>query len=464
MQQQLTNLQVRDIETVLHPTTNLASHRTIGPLILDRAEGVYVWDTQGKKYIEGMAGLWCTGLGYGNRELIDAAREQMERLSFTHLFSGRSHEPAIALAEKIKELSPAPTSKVFFTASGSEANDSQIKLAWYYNNARGKPKKKKIIGRMRGYHGVTIASASLTGLPVFHADFDLPMARVVHAECPHHYRNAEPGETEEEFATRMADNLEALIEREDPETIAAFIAEPVQGAGGVIVPPATYFEKVQAVLSKHDIALIADEVICGFGRTGNWFGSQTFGMKPDTISIAKAITSAYIPLGAVTVPEHVYQAMLDESRKLGVFAHGFTYSGHPVACAVANKAIEIYQRIDIVGHVRRVAPVFQTRLKALADHPLVGEARGVGLIGGLELVRDKTSKESFDPKQGVGAKVVSFAQDEGLICRAVAGDNIAMCPPLVVTGAEINLAFDALTRALDRTAMWVAKEWGGKVG
>ena len=311
----LTNAQVRDIEVLLHPATNLATHRQTGPLVLERGEGVYVWDTTGKRYIEGLAGLWCTALGYGNQELVEAAREQMSRLPFTHLFGGRSHEPAIELAEKLKELSPAPTSKVFFTSSGSEANDTQIKLAWYYNNARGKPKKKKIIGRMRGYHGVTIASASLTGLPIFHADFDLPMARVVHADCPHHYRGGEPGETEEDFATRMADNLDALIQREDPETVAAFIAEPVQGAGGVIVPPKTYFEKVQPVLDRYDIRLIADEVICGFGRTGNWFGSQTFKMTPDSISVAKAITSAYVPLGAVTVSEPVYQALVSGKRE-----------------------------------------------------------------------------------------------------------------------------------------------------
>ena len=464
MQQQLlTNFQARDVETLLHPTTNLASHRAAGPLVLDRAEGVHVYDTTGKRYIEGLAGLWCTALGYGNSELVEAAREQMSKLSFTHLFGGRSHEPAIALAEKIKEIAPLPVSKVFFTSSGSEANDTQIKLAWYYNNARGKPRKKKIISRIRGYHGVTVATASLTGLPVFHADFDLPMARVLHADCPHHWRHGEPGESEEAFATRLAANLEALIEREDPETIAAFIAEPVQGAGGVIVPPRTYFEKIQAILARHDIAFIADEVICGFGRTGNWFGTQTFGMTPTTMSIAKAITSAYVPLGAVTVPEPVYEALVDESKKLGVFAHGFTYSGHPVACAVANKAIEIYQRMDIVGHVRRVSPVFQTRLAALADHPLVGEARGVGLIGGLELVRDKTTKESFEPARGVGPKVVAFAQDEGLICRAIAGDTVALCPPLIIDGAEINQVFDALTRALDRTVGWLASEHGIKL-
>ena len=454
----LSNFAMRDVETILHPATNLDLHRKVGPLVVERGEGVHVWDTDGKRYIEGLAGLWCTGLGYGNQELVEAAREAMSKISFTHLFGGKSHEPAIALAEKLKELVPIAASKIFFTSSGSEANDSQIKLAWYYNNARGMPKKKKIISRMRAYHGVTVATASLTGLPVFHADFDLPMARVLHAECPHHYRNAEPGETEEEFATRLANNLNELIEREGPDTVAAFIAEPVMGAGGVIVPPKTYFEKIQEVLARHDVALIADEVICGFGRTGQWFGSQTFNMKPDTMSMAKAITSAYMPLGAVTVSEPVYQAMLEESRKLGVFAHGFTYSGHPVSCAVAVKTLEIYERINIVGHVQRVSPVFQTRLEALADHPLVGETRGAGLIGGIELVKNKATKESFEPRQGVGAKVVSLAQEEGLITRAVGGDTIALCPPLVIDGAEINQMFDALGRALDRASNWIKTE------
>ncbi len=454
----LSNFAMRDVETILHPATNLAKHRTTGPLVVDRAEGIYVWDADGKRYIEGLAGLWCTGLGYGNQELVETAREQMSRLSFTHLFGGRSHEPAIALAEKLKELVPAPASKIFFTSSGSEANDTQIKLAWYYNNARGLTKKKKIISRMRAYHGVTIATASLTGLPIFHEDFDLPMARVLHTDCPHYWRGAEPGETEEEYATRLANNLEELIQREGPDTVAAFIAEPVMGAGGVLVPPRTYFEKIQEVLRRHDVAMIADEVICGFARTGNWFGSQTFGIMPDTMTMAKAITSAYMPLGAITVSEPVYQALLDESRKLGVFAHGFTYSGHPVSCAVAVKTLEIYERINIVRHVQNVSPVFQMRLKALADHPLVGETRGVGLIGGVELVRNKATKESFDIRQGVGAKVVSLAEEEGLICRAVAGDSIALCPPLVIDGAEVNQMFDALGRALDRAESWIKAE------
>jgi len=454
----LSNFATRDVEAILHPTTNLAAHRDAGPLIVERAEGVHVWDTSGKRYIEGLAGLWCTALGYGNAELIEAAREQMGRMSFGHLFAGRSHEPAIELAERLKAMVPAPASKVFFTSSGSEANDTQMKLAWYYNNARGKPEKKKIISRMRAYHGVTIAAGSLTGLPVFHQDFDMPMARVLHAECPHHWRHAEPGESEEDFASRLAASLEELIEREDPDTIAAFIAEPVMGAGGVIVPPRTYFEKVQAVLSRHDILMIADEVICGFGRTGEWFGSQTLGIQPDTVSVAKALTSAYVPLGAVTVSEPVYQGMLEESRKLGVFAHGFTYGGHPVGCAVALKALEIYERMDIVGHVKSVAPDFQGRFRALEAHPLVGEARGIGLIGAVELVSDKRSKSSFPAKAGVGAKVVSFALEEGLICRSVAGDIVALCPPLVIDAATISEMFDMLTRALDRTADWAKAE------
>jgi len=454
----LSNFAMRDVETILHPATNLAKHRTTGPLVVDRAEGIYVWDAEGKRYIEGLAGLWCTALGYGNQELVEAAREQMSKLSFTHLFGGRSHEPAIALAEKLKELVPTPASKIFFTSSGSEANDTQIKLAWSYNNARGLTKKKKIISRMRAYHGVTIATASLTGLPVFHEDFDLPMARVLHTDCPHYWRNAEPGETEEEFATRLADSLEELIQREGPDTVAAFIAEPVMGAGGVLVPPRTYFEKIQAVLRRHDVMMIADEVICGFGRTGNWFGSQTFNIMPDSITMAKAITSAYMPLGAITVSEPVYQALLDESKKLGVFAHGFTYSGHPVSCAVAVKTLEIYERMNIVRHVQNVAPVFETRLKALNDHPLVGETRGVGLLGGVELVKNKATKESFDIRQGLGPKVVSLAEEEGLICRAVGGDSIAICPPLVIDGAEVNQMFDALGRALDRAESWVKAE------
>ena len=454
----LSNFAARDVEALLHPTTNLEKHRASGPLVIDKAEGIYLYDQDGKRYIEGLAGLWCTALGYANKELIECATEQMSRLSFSHLFGGRSHEPAIALAEKLKAMAPCPTSKVFFTNSGSEANDTQVKLAWYYNNARGKPKKKKIISRQRAYHGTTVAAASLTGLKGFHADFDLPIAGILHTDCPHYGKYAEAGESEEAYSARLAANLEALIEQEGPDTVAAFIAEPVMGAGGVVLPPKGYFEKVEAVLARHDIAFIADEVICGFARTGNWWGTQTFGLNPTSISLAKAVTSAYVPLGALTIPPGVYEAIESASGRNGVFAHGFTYSGHPLACAVATKTLEIYERMDIVGHVRRMAPTFARRLHALGEHPLVGETRAVGLLGAVELFADRRAKASFEPQHGVGAKAVQFAQDEGVLLRAVGGDNIGICPPLVISESQIEEMFDMLGRALDKTAAWARKE------
>jgi 4-aminobutyrate---pyruvate transaminase len=454
----LSNLAARDVETLIHPFTNLASFRDTGPLILERGEGSWVFDGEGKPYLEGMAGLWCTALGYSNRELVDAAMEQFRKLPFQHLFSGRSHDPAIELAEKLKEIAPVPMSKVFFTASGSEANDTQVKLVWYINNALGRPKKKKIIARLKAYHGVTIASGSLTGLPLNHADFDLPIAGILHTSCPHHYRFAHAGETEEEFSTRLAAELDEMIEKEGPDTVAAFIAEPVMGAGGALMPPEGYFAKVQAVCDRHDVLFIADEVITGFGRLGHMWGSQAFGIRPDTISFAKAVTSAYLPLGGVMVNEAVYQALLGESRKIGLFAHGYTYSGHPVSCAVALKAIEIYERDRLAEQAKVKGRLFQRRLDALADHPLVGEARGMGLIGGLEIVADKGSKRQYEVKRGVAAKCVGFAQAEGLIVRSLSGDRIALCPPLIITEEEIGELFDRLTRALDRTAEWIGKE------
>jgi len=405
-----------------------------------------------------MAGLWCTALGYGNEELVEAAAAQMRKLPFSHLFTGKSHDPAIELAERLKEIAPVPTSKVFFCSSGSEANDTQVKLVWYMNNALGRPKKKKIISRIKAYHGVTVAAASLTGLPNNHRDFDLPIAGILHAGCPHHYRFAQDGESEAEFARRLATELEALIQREGPDTVAAFIAEPVMGAGGVIVPPQGYFPEVTAVCRKYDVYMISDEVICGFGRLGTMFGCSALGFAPDSISVAKALTSAYVPLSAVTVPEPMYQAQLDESRKIGVFAHGTTYAGHPVAAAVALKALEIYARERIAEQAARKAPQFQARLAALAAHPLVGEARGFGLVGGLELVADKRSKRSFDAKAGVGPRVVRCAEEEGLIVRFIAGDILSICPPLIITPAEIDELFDRLGRALDRAWDWVRPE------
>jgi len=454
----LSNLAARDVETLVHPYTNLASFRDNGPIVFERGEGVYVYDTDGKPYIEAMAGLWCTALGYGNEELVEAAAAQMRKLAFAHLFTGKSHDPAIELAEKLKEIAPVPISKVFFCNSGSEANDSQIKFVWYFNNALGRPQKKKIVSRVKAYHGVTIAAASLTGIPTNHRDFDLPLPGFLHAGCPHHYRFGKDGESDEDFATRLAAELDALIVKEGPDTVAAFIAEPVMGAGGVIVPPRTYFEKIMPVCAKHDVFMISDEVICGFGRLGTTFGCQRLGFKPHAISIAKALSSAYLPIAAVMIPENVYQALLVESKKIGVFGHGFTYGGHPVSAAVAVKTLEIYARERIFEKAAERAPKFQARLQALGQHPLVGEARGVGLIGGVELVADKTSKRSFLPQQGIGAGAVRFAEREGLILRSVPGDVLTLSPPLVISAAEIDELFERLTRALDKTLDWVTRE------
>ena len=453
----LSNMAVRDIETVIHPYTNLARHRETGPLILNEGRGIYLYDDNGKRYIEGLAGLWCTALGYGNEEIVDAAAQAMRKVSFTHAFSGKSHDGVIELSEKLKEIAPVPASKVLFGTSGSEANDMQIKLTWYYNNARGKPEKKKIISRMRAYHGVTIATASLTGLPWVHNDFDVPINRILHPSCPHYYRYGQEGETEEEFATRMAEDLEAMILKEGPETVAGFIAEPIMGAGGVLVPPRGYFDKIQPILETYDIRFIADEVICGFGRTGNWFGTTTMGMKPHSISMAKAITSAYFPLSALTIEEDLYQAMLDESRKLGTFGHGFTYTAHPVGCAVALKTIEIYQRDKIMEHAAKVSPVFQSRLARLGEHPLVGETRGVGLIGAIELVADKASKRSFAPKHMIGAATIKMMEENGVILRNIQ-DSIAFCPPLIITTDEIHDMFDRVEKGLDQMEAHVKKE------
>jgi len=453
----LSNVETRDVEALLHPYTPLHKLKTMGAVVMERGKGVYVYDTQGRGYIEGMSGLWCAGLGFGDEELVEAAIEQLRTLPFYHVFGAKSSEPAIELAEKLKEIAPVPISKILYTSSGSEANDTQVKLAWYMNNALGRPKKKKIISRIKAYHGVTVMAASLTGLPPNHLNWDLPVDRVLHTDCPHHYRFGKDGESEDEFVARIVQSLRDLIEREGPDTIAAMIAEPVMGAGGVIVPPRSYFPAIQDVLDEHDIMLIDDEVINGFGRTGNWWGCQTLGMRPTTISVAKQLTASYAPLGAVMVPEEIYQACVDNSASVGTFGHGFTYGGHPLSCALGVKAIEIYQRRDILGHVRSLIPLFEARLKRIAEHPLIGETRSCGLMGGVELVADKKTKRPFDPKMGVAAQLSRIVEGHGAILRAI-GDTIAFCPPMVISEAELNELFDRFDRALAETEAWVHKE------
>ncbi|MDH5748241.1 MAG: aspartate aminotransferase family protein [Rhodospirillales bacterium] len=443
------SLAARDVAYTLHPYTNLAAHEERGPLIMSRAEGIHIYDEEGNKYIEGLAGLWCTGLGYSQKRLVEAAKRQMETLPFSHFFAHRSMEPTIELAEKLISIAPKGMAKAFFVNSGSEAVDSAIKFCWYYNNARGRPKKKKIISRTRAYHGVTVASGSLTALAYAQEGWDLPLDRFLHCGTPYHYRYGKEGESEEDFATRLADELDRQIIAEGPETVAAFFAEPVMGAGGVLVPPATYFGKIQAILQKHDVLLVADEVICGFGRTGNMWGSESFGMVPDMMTFAKQLSSAYIPIGGIMISDEIYQTFVEHSNKLGIFGTGNTYGGHPVAAAVALETLKIYEDEDILGHVRSVMGLFQDRLKALGEHPLIGDARGVGLIGGLEIVKNKATKEQFPPETKAAQKAYDAIFAHGLILRPLPGDAIGVCPPLIVTEDEINDIFDRTRRGLD---------------
>ncbi len=448
------SIEAKDLKHLLHPATNLAQHQANGPRVLTRAEGVYIWDNQGNQYLEAMAGLWCTALGYGEEELARVAAEQMKALSYNQLFGGKTNEASVLLAEKLKDMAPMDAGRVFFGLSGSDANDTQVKLMWYYNNAVGRPEKKKIISRMRGYHGVTVASGSLTGLPPFHKHFDLPIPGILHTDCPHYYRGQEGGESESDFVDRIVGNLEALIQREGPETIAAFIAEPIMGAGGVVVPPAGYYQKVQALLKQHDILFIDDEVICGFGRTGRPFGAETFGIEPDTMSVAKAVSSAYLPISAVLIPETLYEAFAAMSAELGNFAHGFTYSGHPVCAAVALRNLELMEERDLFAHAARMGDLMQDRLALLGEHPLVGEARGAGLIGALELVADRETRAPFPASQGVGAYCMARCEANGLISRAM-GDTMALCPPLIITEPQIDEIFSKLEVALNETLAWV---------
>jgi 4-aminobutyrate--pyruvate transaminase len=445
----------RDIAHHLHPYTQLRALERDGPLVIVRGDGVHVIDEHGKRYIEGMAGLWCASLGFSETRLADAAARQMRTLPYYHTFSGKVPGPVTELVEALARWSPLPNTRVLFANSGSESNDTAFKLVRYYNNARGRPTKKKIIARVKGYHGVTAAAASLSGLPVMHQHFDLPLPGVLRVGCPNPYQYALPGESDAAFVERLARELEETIAREGPDTIAAFIAEPVQGAGGVVIPPPGYFERVQAILKKHDILFIADEVVTGFGRLGQAFGTQVFDLKPDLVTVAKQLTAAYVPMSALYVSDAIYQVVADASAGVGSFGHGYTYSGHPLACAVALETLRIYESDDIIGHVQRVAPRLQQGLRRFAGHELVGDVRGMGLIGAIELAEDPKQRQPFDPKRGVGAYFLRRAQEHGLIIRVLAGDIITFSPPLIISEAEIDAMLDCVQRALDDTVKWL---------
>jgi len=451
------SLEARDVQSVIHGLTNLQRHQERGPLVIDSGRGVWVKDIDGKEYIEAMSGLWCISLGYGQERLVEAAAAQMRKLPYYHLTAHKGHAPVIELAEKLLEIAPAPMARVWFANSGSEAMDCAARITWYYWNAVGKPERKKFIAHRHAYHGNTIASASLTGASYAHERFNLPLPGFLHVASPYHYRFAQDGESEAAFVDRLIADLEALIECEGADTIAAFVTEPVIAAGGVIVPPDGYFEKLQAVLRRHGILLICDEVVTGFARTGEMFGATTMGLTPDLLVCAKGLSSAYIPISAVTVSAPIFDAMVRQSGELGIFGLTLTYSGHPVAAAVAREALRIYEEEAMPARVRALEPRFLGGLRGLLDHPLVGDVRGVGLLAGVELVADKATRAPFEKSLGVGPLCAQLCEERGLILRAI-GDTLALCPPLVISEAEIDELLVRLKAALDETARRIGGE------
>ena len=444
-------LETRDTRSVIHGLTNLKRHLEIGPTVIESGHGVWVRDNHGREYIEAMSGLWCIALGYGDKRLAAVAARQMEQLAYYPLISHKSHPQAIELAEKLLAIAPVPMSRVWFANSGSEANDCAIRLAWYYWNAVGKPGKRKLMAHQQSYHGNTIATASLSGVAYNHQGFNLPLPGFLHVACPHYYRGGQAGESEAAYTQRLLAALEARIEAEGADTIAAFFTEPVIAAGGVIMPPTGYFDGLQKLLKKHDILLVCDEVVTGFARTGNMFGATTMNLLPDMLVCAKALSSAYIPISALLVNERIFTAMARQSDELGSFGLTMTYCGHPVASAVAREAIRIYEEEDVPARVRRLEAPFLGGLRGLATHPLVGEVRGLGLLAGVELVRDKNTREPFAKNQKIGAICAALCEKHGLMLRAI-GDTLALCPPLVISETEIEELLARLRLALDETA------------
>jgi L-2,4-diaminobutyrate transaminase len=449
-----------------HPFTALADHERTGPpVVIVKGEGVWLEDSAGNRYLDAMAGLWCVNVGYGRREIADAIHAQALTLSYHHAFSSASADVPILLAEKLVGMAPVPMSKIFFGNSGSDANDTQVKLVWYYNNARGLTAKKKIIARRRGYHGVTLAAAGMTGLPGLHAGFDLPLPFIKHTTTPSRLWEGQ-GLTDGEFVEKLVGDLEALIAAEGADTIGAMIAEPVLGAGGVIVPPPGYYAAIQDVLDRHDILLIADEVITGFGRLGRWFGTDTFGMRPDLISIAKGVTSAYVPLSGCLVSEKVWRTIVEGSAKLGPFGHGFTYTAHPIAAAAALANLEIIERDKLVQAAARGGEIMHAALRdAFASHPMVGEIRGLGLIGAVEFIAGRDPVRAFDPALKVGARIAKAAAVRGLATRALPNsDSIAFSPPLIINDGEIATMVKRAREAVDAVADELARDGAWQPG
>lgn len=452
-----TDLQGMDLNAHLHPYTNFADLAAHGTMVVKEGAGVRVRDEKGREYIDAMSGLWCCDVGYGRLEIAEAIAEQARKLAFFHSFFGMATEPTVRLADRLKQLAPWPVERVFFGVSGSDANDTQIKLVWLYNTLRGKPEKTKIISRKLGYHGITLGASSMTGLPSVHAFMNLPLPGFIHLTTPHHYREALPGESEAAFTARLVAELEETIEREGADTVAAFIAEPVMGAGGVLVPPEGYFPAMQDVLRRHDILFIADEVICGFGRLGEDWGSQALGIEPDLVTIAKGVTSGYAPLSASLITERVWSVIADHAEEIPQFNHGQTYSGHPISTAAALANLDIMQRENLFGRAAETGAYLQQRLREeFAEHPHVGEVRGLGLIGAIEVVADRETRGTFDPALGMPLRIFRRLLEKGIIARAVGVSGIALCPPYVIERSDIDTIVGAMRETVDELVPAVA--------
>ena len=458
------NLSLEDLDrrTVFHPSTNLKDFaHGVGPAprIIDHGDGITITDTHGNELIDAFAGLYCTNVGYNRQEILDAIAEQGRKLAFYHSYVGHSHEPAIRLSERIIRMAPEGMSRIYYGSSGSDANETQTKLVWYYNNILGRTEKKKIISRHRAYHGSSVTSGSMTGLPVFHNAFDLPLERIKHTTTPHWYWGHAEGETEAQFSRRCAADLEQMILDEGPDTVAAFIGEPVLGTGGIIPPPEGYWQAIQEVLARYDVLLIADEVVTGFGRIGSWFGSDYYGIKPDLMTVAKGITSGYLPLSGVIVGEKVWNVLEQGAEQMGPIGHGYTYSAHPLCAAAANANLDIIERDGLVEQAGATGAYLQEQMHAAFDeHPLVGEVRGVGMLTALEFVADRDRRTAFDPSIKVGTRVSTACNQRGLIARAMPhGDILGYAPPLVTTREQVDRivaisreAVDAVTDELVR--------------
>ncbi|AGT09179.1 aminotransferase [Paracoccus aminophilus] len=446
--------EARAEEFSLYGFTDMPSVHERGTVVVTHGEGPYIFDTNGKRYLDANSGLWNMVAGFDHAGMAEAAKAQYDRLPGYHAFFGRMSDQTVMLSEKLVEVSPYDRGRVFYTNSGSEANDTMVKILWFLHGSEGNPQKRKILTRWNAYHGVTAVSASMTGKP-YNEVFGLPLPGFIHLTCPHYWRFGKDGETEEEFVARLAQELDDTIQREGADTIAGFFAEPVMGAGGVIPPAKGYFQAVIPVLKKHGIPVISDEVICGFGRTGNTWGCQTYGFTPDAIISSKNLTAGYFPMGAIILGPELADRVEAAVEKIEEFPHGFTASGHPVGCAIALKAIDVVMNEGLAENVKRLAPRFEAGMKRLAENPNIGEYRGVGFMWALEAVKDKATKEPFPASLSVSERIANSCTDHGLICRPL-GQSIVLCPPFIMTEAQMDEMFEKLEEALKKVFAEVA--------